>query len=747
MELIEGEAPKGPLPLSKVLDIGRQIAEALKAAHEKGITHRDLKPGNLRLTPEGKVKVLDFGLAKWSETSQESSQNSPTLTMAATQAGVILGTAAYMSPEQARGKLADRRADIWAFGVVLHELLTGESAFEGDTVSDTLAGVLRADPDLTKVPPQIRRLLKRCLEKDPTRRLQDIGDAWDLLDQEQDSATPARRRMFWPAATVITTAAALALAVIAFRPAPAPEITRFQIAAPSGNRLPLGTPSPSPDGRSLAYTMIDSKGIQRIYIRRLDRTEPEVLPDSERGLHPFWSPDGRSIAFVADNVMKRVDLDGGTRVLTERVSGPWHGDWNSKGDILASMLDGTVRVSGLGAAPPALILSRKDFNAVGHAVFVDDQRLLFRSQEADGRATIRVAELGSKDTRIVLDKVDSAPLVASTPGGRKFVLYLQEEDLAAQELDPAGLTLRGDPFVLIPNIGRVANPAVKPTVGVSSSGILAYQTASVSDEFTWFDKSGKRVGAIPVAAATTNFRLSPDGNLLAYRGEDGSLWVLDLKRGSPIRLTSDNVNNIIWSPDGKKIAFRDTRNTGILSIAIDGTGGETLFENPGAPRSWLTNGLVVTNLSELLMLPLPAGQPPVSLARGVVADGRVSPDGSFIAIESLESGRREIYLQPMPPGKGRTKVSINGGQTARWRRDGKELFFRAPEGVMMAVDTTLGSTFSVGIPHELFRVPGGIESFDVDPLGERFLIVTPSAALPDNPITVVLNWWTELDRK
>ena len=634
--------------------------------------------------------------------------------------------------------------------MVLHELLTGAKAFEGDTVSDTLAGVLRADPDLAQVPPQVRRLLRRCLEKDPSRRLQDIGDAWDLLDEAAASAATVsvRRTKWWPAATAAAALAALVFAALWLRPAPVPEVTRFQIVAPAGNRLPLGSPAPSPDGRSLAYTMIDSSGVQRLYLRRLDRTESELLPGTESAAHPFWSPDGRSLAFVADNVMKRVDIDGGAlRVLSERISGPWHGDWNSSGVILAQMLDGMVRVSSLGAAAPSTVLSRTDYLQVGHPSFLDAQRFLFRSQDQEGHMAIRLGALGSKDTQLILDKVDSAPLVASTPRGRKYVLYLQESDLAGQELDPATGKALGDPFILIPDIGRVANPAVKPAVGVSPKGILAYQSgASVSDEFAWFDRSGKRVGAIPAAASTGMFRLSPDGNFLAYRGADGSLWVLDFARGSPTRLNSENASNLVWSPDGKKVAFRDSRNTGILAVRIDGTGDEILWNGAGSPRSWSANGLTIANGAELQLLSLTGGQAPVSLVSGQIADGQISPDGKFIAVESIESGRREIYLQPMPPLKGRQKVSINGGAGARWRRDGKELFFRAPDGVVMVSETNLNSNFSAGVPRELFRVPGGITGLDVDPDGKRFLIVTPSTALPDNPITVVLNWWMELER-
>ncbi|MEO8099030.1 MAG: protein kinase [Acidobacteriota bacterium] len=750
MEYIEGDSPKGPLPLATVLDFARQMADALDAAHEKGITHRDLKPANLKVTPDGRLKVLDFGLAQIAPIARadSSADNSPTLTIGMTEVGMILGTAAYMAPEQAKGKSVDKRADIWAFGVVLHELTTGRRLFQGSDVTDVLASVLKDQPLFDQLPSQLVPLLKCCLQKDPKQRLRDIADAAVLLDTPPpaDVRVESRRGSWIPSAVAaVSTVALIALAALWLRPGPLPEVTRFQIYAPPGSSLPVGTPAPSPDGRLIAYTVADAAGVGRIHLRRMDRTGTTVLPGTEGAFHPFWSPDGRSIAFVADNAMKRVDIDGGfPRVLLEGVTGPWHGDWNQQGEILAA-LGGISRLSARSNGGATTIIT----SPAGHPAFLPDgKRILFRS-ESDKGYVIHLSALDAKNadptTAPIVLESDSAPLLASIPNGKVYLLYIRGPDLFAVEFDPAVGKVIGDPVVIVPNIGRVASPPVKPAVGVSRSGVLAFQSGGeqAGGELTWWDRAGKPQGKIPLQSAAQWVSFSPDGLSLATR-QTNDFWVTDLARGTSTRITTGSRSFAgAWSPDGKRIAF--SRSNKMMAVNVDGSGEETLVEQTGTVHAWFAGGLLAYDGTQLSLFSLPPKGPPTPLAQNIVAS-TVSPDGKFFAYASRPSARLEVFVQAMPPATGRTQVSVNGGNQPHWRRDGKELYFASPDGAIMAVDITLAEKPTIGIPHELFRVPGLITGWDVFPDGKRFLFWTPSGGNGDSPITVVLNWWAELGK-
>jgi Tol biopolymer transport system component len=786
MELVEGEdlaqrLTRGAIPIDEALPIAKQIADALETAHEQGIIHRDLKPANIKVRPDGTVKVLDFGLAKAMETvggMSASLSMSPTITSPAmTQAGMILGTAAYMSPEQARGKPIDKRADIWAFGCVVLEMLTGRRTFDAEDVSLTLADVMKSEPDWTALPalpPAVRMCLRRCLKKDPRQRLRDIGEARlalegafeidGVIDGLGASHKPARPVWQW----LLPFVAASAMAAVSIplwlqrsRMASLPEVVRFEIHAAAGSRIPLGTPAISPDGRTLAYVVTGPDGTNLIHLRDMGATESRPLPGTENAVHPFWSPDGRSLAFVnvGDRILKRIDVAGGPARQLSQVSGPWHGSWNQFGDLLLQ-INGVSRMPAEGGiATPIVKLDTKAGEvSSGFPIFLrDGRRFLLRIDHGDAGSAVYLASLTSPERKLVLDGVFSAVLVAPTPGGKTYLLYLRDDALVAQEFDEDAGNVHETPRLLVTNIGRLASPPIMPAVGVSPNGTLAFQTgAGNSTPLHWLSRTGERLESTDLAG--TDPSLSPDGRwvaVAAFTGNDRDVWVTDLARNVTSRLTrlGGIIRSAIWSPDSKRLAFG--RSGKMYVKNADGSAEETVLANiAGLPSSWSPDGdylLYNTQQGKLFLWRFAGGGTSIAVGSrdGSSRDGRLSPDGRYIAYVSDESGRDEIYLQSLPPATGRVQVSGAGGSLPRWSRTSRELFFMAADRVMMAVDVPLGPTPSAGVPRKLFPLNTSFVNFgyDVSADGQRFLVSRTREDVPDAPITVVLNWWAEFAKR
>ena len=791
-----------------------RLPRRFEAAHEQGIVHRDLKPANIKVRGDGTVKVLDFGLAKALDTSpaSASADNAATITSPAqmTGVGVILGTAAYMSPEQARGAIVDKRADIWAFGAVLFEMLTGARLFGGATVSDTLAAVLTTEPDWTKLPAAtpapIRRLLRRCLEKDRKRRLDsaagarlEIDDALtasstvDGAASSGASATPSvsRGRLPWMAALSVAAMLIAALAVPALR-----HLREATPAAPPEMRLEITTPATdaplqfalSPDGRSLVF-VASGDGPSRLWLRPLDLTEARPLAGTEGAAAPFWSPDSRSVWCFAQNKLLRLDIGGGAPQLLSTLTGvSAGGTWGADGTILFSrQLGGALwRVGAAGGEPVAA--TRLDSpRQLGHRhpqFLPDGRHFLFNATGTAEAAGIYLGSLdGGAPTR--LTAADSAG--AFLPPDR--VVFVRQGTLVARRLDLARAALTGDPVTLADRVGVDVN--ARGGFAVSGAGPVAYRAAGgASRQLAWFDRTGKAVGVGGEPDANTPSRpeVSPDGRRVAMtRTVQGNadIWLLDLVRGGMTRLTFDAATdaNPVWSPDGMRIAFSSNR-TGVFDLYVKPSNGsgveERLVDSPNTkqPQDWSADGRWLlyyentpTTGRDLWALDMTSpdrpstrsGRPePVEghtsrvVANTPAEEGQVafSPDGRWVAYQTNESGRFEVVVQPFPDAGGKWQVSTAGGVAPRWRADGKELYFLAPDATLMAVPVTAaGTSFEAGTPVALFptRIVGGGNvtinrpQYAVARDG-RFLINQPVADAAATPITLLMNWRPPADK-
>ena len=801
MELVDGETlaeriKRGPIPVEEALWIAKQTCEALESAHEKGVIHRDLKPANIKITPDGKVKVLDFGLAKAYEAnpSNASLSNSPTMaSMGATNAGVILGTAAYMSPEQAKGRTVDKRTDIFAFGCVLYEMLTGQRAFDGEDLTEILSRVLQREPDWTKlpasVPSRVRELLRLCLEKNVRNRRSDAADVRldieQALNEPANATLPPPTRLSWTTALSIFTTIALATFLFyerRFAGTQEAEAIRFSISTPekaafesvSGAAL---AGSISPDGRRLAFTAKDAAGKTLVWIRPLDALIPQPLTGTEDGDMPFWSPDSRWVGFFAHGKLKKVDVAGGPPLILCDAPDGRGGTWNREDTILfaPSYLSGLHRVNSAGGEPtvvgPRQTLSRFPF------FLPDGNHFVFFMQGSTDSGGIYIGALDSSDSQRLV-AADGAAIYA-LPG---YLLFVRQGTLLAQPFDSVKLKTTGDPVRIADS---VPSDLYSSPFSVSETGVLAYRTGPVSQDLqlAWYDRSGKLLETVGLPGRYVGVDLSPDGKRLAahrHDGDGGDLWVFE-PRGDMWRLTFNPTQDNsmpIWSPDGTRIVFGSFRNEkwGIYQKASNGTGAEELLVEsvqPKVPMAWSPDGKSIvynvidpkTNADQWL-LPLTGYRKPVALLNTPFAEAhtQISPNGKWMAYRSNREGKFEVYVKPFPVGEGGWQVSTGGAHFPRWRADGKEIFYFTQTGggrVMAASVNGDGETFDVvGVPKELFdsgyvhhNHAGSLyyHTFAVSPDGQRFLIPRPASNLQGAseaaPITIVLNWTAMLKKQ
>jgi Tol biopolymer transport system component len=774
MELVPGETLKGPLPLDEALRIAAQIASALEAAHGKGIVHRDLKPGNIMITPAGVVKVLDFGLAAVMQPvgDPDDPGNSPTLTMSPTRAGMILGTAPYMSPEQARGKPVDKRADIWAFGVVLYEMLTGQPLFHGDTVSDILAAVLREQPDWERVPVKLRPLLQRCLEKDPEKRLRDIGDMGLLLEDAPVGGGLVRlgvghaRPLPWVLASVFLLTA-LALGYVHFREAP-PQERSLQFQAPLPGKLTDVTTQLSPDGRYIAFANPGPGGASQLWVRPFDSLSARALPGTEDASFPFWSPDSRSIGFFAQSKLKKIDVAGGPALTLGDAPVGRGATWNQDAVILFTPIrtGPILRVPAAGGTSrPVTKLAAGEYGHRWPWFLPDGRHFLYAATRDAGtdHTTIHIGDLASPEDKVV-GEADSDAIYA-----QGFLLFLRETTLMAQPFDPKRLAATGDAVPLAERIQRRLTTAYAE-FSASANGLLAYRAggAAADARLTWFDRSGKQLATLGDPGDLGEVNFSPDRKSVAVAMTDlatnnRDIWIYDTSRGLRTRFTFDlgADESPVWSPDGRTIIFSSRRKqqADLYRKSSDGVGTEELLYGDNlakSPTSWSRDGrfLLYNNfgsgtMRDIWVLPLTPERPgaalkPVPFVQTPFDElnGQFSPDGRWVAYQSNESQRNEIYIAPFPGPGGKRQVSVAGGATPRWRKDGKEIFYVAPDLRLMAAEVTAkGNTLEIGEVRPLFgplSVGLGFH-YDVSADGQRFLTVPPQQESAE-PVTLVQNW-------
>jgi len=787
LELVEGETladriARGPVPLDEALNIAKGICEALETAHERGIVHRDLKPANIKLTPDGKVKVLDFGLAKAMESEAAPNanlSNSPTIISAASMPGLILGTAPYMSPEQAKGRPVDKRTDIFAFGCVLYEMLTGKPTFEGDDISQIIAHVLVRDPDWNRlpaaIPSRIRELLHLCLEKNVKNRLSDATDVRLLIEhalKELDApaaeiARPKssrRREYLWAAGAFVFLVATAGLAIRSgLTPAPELRAVRFDVLPPTGTTLSIGGQYNllSPDGRMIAFVGV-SEGKSLIWVRPLDSFIAQPLPGTEGGHAIFWSGDSHDIGFFAQGKVKRIPATGGlVQVICNEPDR--EAAWSAQGVVLIGGQQGKplLRVPAAGGEPipvTELDKSRKEISHDYPDFLPDGRHFLYMARVRTTGSTadyqVYVGSLDSKERRLVPGIKTSAKYSAG------YVLFGRDNRLMAQRFDAGRLELSGEAFP----ITEMPSPP-RPLFSFSTTGGVAYlpTTTQVDIQLAWFDRTGKRTAPVGSKGEYGQPKLSLDGKYIAFLRIDAvfrtsDIWLMDLQRGITSRLTPAPASNPVWAPDGKAIVFTSIRDgvAGLYERAVGVVGEDKLLlKGEGQMRAtdWSRDGKYLAYVAgdNIWALPLVGQTEPLRVTQASFDGGnaRISPDGNWVAYDSNETGQRsEIYVQSFPKPGAKQQVSAAGGSIPRWSADGTELFFLSEDFTLMSVSIKgTGPSLEIGAPQPLFQTGLARGKFYSVSADGRFLMDDPKADPSSNRIAVILNWQAGRARK